>query len=86
MNHNPPPFQRCPKDFETMNEERQEDDDEEGGEAEDRAQAETSGFDGSKEKRPQKASEKTVDQGRRIFTIPKPPVLRRTPARERGEC
>ena len=79
MNHNSPPFRRCPKDFETMNEERDQDDEEEGeegGEGEDRAQAEGVELNGSKESRTQKTSEKTVDQ-RRVFTIPKPPVLQR---------
>ena len=63
-----------------MNEEKDEDDDDddegEGG-GDDRAQAdevEVSAFKGSGT---QKTSEKIVDQ-RRVFTIPKPPVLRRS--------
>ncbi len=86
INLTPPPFRRCPKDFETMNEERDDDEDDEEGEAggggaggggavgEDRAQAEGIELSGSKESRTQKTSEKT-----RVFTIPKPPVLRRSP-------
>ena len=79
MNHKPPPFRQYPKDFETMNEERDQNDGEEGeegGERENRAQAEGVELNGSKESRTQKTSEKTVDE-RRVFTIPKPPVLRR---------
>ena len=75
----PPPFRQCPKDFETMKEERGQNDEEEGEEGrerEDRAQAEGVEIIGSKESRTQKTSEKTVDE-RRVFTIPKPPVLRR---------
>ena len=57
-----------------MNEERDEDEDDEegeGGGGENKAQVE-----GSKESRTQKTSGKIVDQ-RRVFIIPKPPVLRR---------
>ena len=56
-----------------MNEERDEDNDEgegKGGETENRA--ETDAF---KKGRQQKASEETVDQEKRIFTIPKPTIL-----------
>jgi len=53
-----------------------------GGRGEDRVQAEGLELNGSKESRTQKTSEKIVDQ-RRVFTIPKPPVLRRSPI-ERG--
>ncbi len=78
----PPPFRRYPKDFETMNEERDDDEDDEegeaGGGAEDRAQAEGIELGASKESRTQKTSEKIVNE-RRVFTIPKPPVLRRSP-------
>jgi len=85
INLTPPPFRRCPKDFETMNEERDDDEDDEEGEAggggavgEDRAQAEGIELSGSKESHTQKISETIVDE-RRVFTIPKPPVLRRSP-------
>ena len=68
-----------------MNEERDddEDDEEEGGGGggavgEDRAHAEGLELNGSKESRTQKISENFVDQ-RRVFTIPKPPILRRSP-------
>lgn len=80
INLTPPPFRRCPKDFETLNEERDDDEDDEEGQTgggvvgEDRAQAEEIELSGSKKSRIQKPSEKT-----RIFTIPKPPVLRRSP-------
>jgi len=82
INLAPPPFRRCPKDFETMNEERDDDEDDEEGEAggrgEDRAQPEGTELSGSEENRTQKISEPIVDE-RRVFTIPKPPVLRRSP-------
>lgn len=64
-----------------MNEERDQNDGEEGeegGEREDRIQAEGAELNGSKERRTQKTSEKIVDE-RRVFTIPKPPILRRLP-------
>ncbi len=65
-----------------MNEERDDDEDDEeaeaGGGAEDRAQAEGIELSASKQSRTQKTSEKIVDE-RRVFTIPKPPVLRRSP-------
>lgn len=84
MNLTPPPFHQCPKDFETTNEERDDDEDDEEGERRrggggGRAQAEGLELNGSKESRTQKTSENIVDQ-RRVFTIPKPPVLRRSPA------
>ncbi len=65
-----------------MNEERDEDDEddeeeEEGGEEEDSAQVEEVELNGSKESRTQKTSEKIVDQ-RKVFIIPKPPILRRS--------
>ncbi len=65
-----------------MNEERDEDDEddeegEEGGGGEDRAQVEEVELNGSKESRTQETSEKIVDQ-RKVFIIPKPPVLRRS--------
>jgi hypothetical protein len=68
-----------------MNEERDEDDHDEEGEAgggravgEDRAQAEGIELSGSEESRTQKTGEKIVYQ-RRVFTIPRPPVLQRSP-------
>lgn len=79
MNHTPPPFRHCPKDFEKVGEEREQNEEEEGeerGERKDRVQGEGVELNGSKESRTQKTSEKTVDE-RRVFTIPKPPVLRR---------
>ncbi len=82
MNHNPPPFRRSPKDFEAMNEERDEDDEEEDEEGEERTQTEEPAVNESKESRRQKTSEKIVDQKIRVFTIPKPPILRRSPITE----
>ncbi len=72
-----------------MNEERDEDEDDDereggGGRGEGRAQAEGLELNGSKESRTQKTSEKIVNQ-RRLFTIPKPPVLRRSPMRSRTD-
>jgi len=71
-----------------MNEERDEDDEDDeegeeggggggGGGGEDRVQAEELELNGSKERRTQKTSEKIIDQ-RKVFIIPKPPVLRRS--------
>ena len=80
MKHNPPPFRQCPKDFEITNEERDQNDEEEGeegGKREDTIQVEGAELNGSKESRTQKTSEKNVDQGRRVFIIPKVPVLQR---------
>ncbi len=65
-----------------MNEERDDDEDDEegeaGGGAEHRAQVEGIELSASKESRTQKTGEKIADE-RRVFTIPKPPILRRSP-------
>ena len=87
MNHTPPPFHRCPKDYETTNEERDEDygdegEREEGGaggeeEKEEEEEEEEEEPNGSEESRTQKLNKRLVDQ-RRVFTIPKLPVLQRS--------
>ena len=83
MNYKPRPFRRSPKDFETLNERDEDDDDdeggreEEGGETEDRGQTGESEFKGRKASHQRKAMERPGDQGRRIFTIPKVPVLQK---------
>ena len=65
-----------------MNEERDDNEDDEeaeaGGGAENRAQAKGIELSASKQSRTQKTSEKIVDE-RRVFTIPKSLVLRRSP-------
>jgi FtsZ-interacting cell division protein YlmF len=84
MNYILPLFRRGPKDFEIMNEERdeegeeeEEEDEEEGGE--ERTQTEEPAITESKESCWQKkTSDKIVNQATRVFTIPRPPVLRRS--------
>lgn len=68
-----------------MNEERDNDEDKEEGEAggegaveEDKVQAEVIELSRSEVSHTQKTSEKIIDE-RRVFTIPRPPVLQRSP-------
>ena len=65
MNHTPPPFRRGPKDFKTMNEER-----DEGEEGEERAQTEESAVNESEESRRQKPAQRSSIRGLEFSPYP----------------
>ena len=72
MNHSPTPVQRGPKTAETVVKNRYEDEQE-------REQAEQRPVDESDQGYRQRKTDTLVDQKKRIFCIPNPPVLQRSP-------
>ncbi|KAL9132043.1 MAG: hypothetical protein Q9217_000171 [Psora testacea] len=91
MNHSPSPFRRGPEHFPTASEET-EDEEQEGAQTEEpdrtqpeepeRARPEESGITQPRQSCRLRNGENIVGQGRRVFTIPKPPVLQLSPIME----
>ena len=72
MNQSPPPSHRGPKDFDTVSGKRDE-------EEQEKAQTEEPAITEPEQRCGQRNSGNIVSQVRRVFTIPRPPILQRSP-------